>query len=110
MERTFAWCLRIRRLVRDHERRTDTSQAVILWSMTMLMSRRLAARHQDPAPTRAARTCPASALPASPAPPAASAVLWLLRRADALSQPSTTAARRAPSPSPASSAAAINAS
>ncbi|GGW72120.1 IS5 family transposase [Streptomyces xantholiticus] len=34
--------------------RTDTSEAVILWSMAMLMSRRLAARHQVPAPTEAA--------------------------------------------------------
>ncbi|MFI9825810.1 IS5 family transposase [Streptomyces sp. NPDC052013] len=50
VERSFAWCLRSRRLVRDYERRTDTSEAVILWSMTMLMSRRLAARHQRPAP------------------------------------------------------------
>ncbi|MFJ3553177.1 transposase [Streptomyces sp. NPDC090114] len=41
VERSFAWCLRSRRLVRDYERRTDTSEAVILWSMTMLMSRRL---------------------------------------------------------------------
>ncbi|MET9567148.1 transposase [Streptomyces tauricus] len=52
VERSFAWCLRSRRLVRDYERRTDTSETVILWSMTMLMSRRLAARHQQsPAPT-----------------------------------------------------------
>ncbi|MFD3521244.1 transposase [Streptomyces sp. NPDC058653] len=51
VERSFAWCLRSRRQVRDYERRTDTSEAVVLWSMTMLMSRRLAARHrQRPAP------------------------------------------------------------
>ncbi|MBY8845562.1 transposase [Streptomyces sp. SP2-10] len=55
VERSFAWLLRSRRLVRDYERRTDTSEAVILWSMTMLMSRRLAAqRQQRPAPARAA--------------------------------------------------------
>ncbi|WMC88348.1 IS5 family transposase [Streptomyces rochei] len=54
VERSFAWCLRSRCLVRDYERRTDTSEAVVLWSMTMLMSRRLAARHQGPAPMRAA--------------------------------------------------------
>ncbi|MFF0171337.1 IS5 family transposase [Streptomyces prasinus] len=54
VERSFAWLLRSRRLVRDYERRPDTSEAVILWSMTMLMSRRLAARHQQPlAPARA---------------------------------------------------------
>ncbi|WTI30745.1 IS5 family transposase [Streptomyces jietaisiensis] len=54
VERSFAWCLRSRRLVRDYERRTDTSEAVILWSMTMLMGRRLAARGQGPVPARAA--------------------------------------------------------
>ncbi|MFE3144874.1 transposase [Streptomyces scopuliridis] len=53
VERSFAWCLRSRCLVRDYERRTDTSEAVILWSMAMLMSRRLAARHQGRAPTAA---------------------------------------------------------
>ena len=46
VERSFAWCLRSGRLVRDYERRTDTSEAVICWSMTMLMSRRLAAHRQ----------------------------------------------------------------
>lgn len=52
-ERSFAWFLRSRRLVRDYERRSDTSEAVIRWSMTTLMSRRLAARHQQrPAPAR----------------------------------------------------------
>jgi transposase len=55
VERSFAWLLRSRRLVRDYERRTDTSESIVLWSMTMLMSRRLAAqRRQCPAPARAA--------------------------------------------------------
>ncbi len=45
VERSFAWCLRSRRLVRDYERRIDASEAVILWSMTMLMSRRLTVQH-----------------------------------------------------------------
>ena len=55
VERSFAWFLRSRRLVRDYERRTDTSEAVILWSMIMLMSRRLAAqRRQRRTPARAA--------------------------------------------------------
>jgi transposase len=56
VERSFAWFLRSRRLVRDYERRTDNSEAVIRWSMTTLMSRRLAAhhRHQEPVPVRAA--------------------------------------------------------
>ncbi|MFD9607025.1 IS5 family transposase [Streptomyces sp. NPDC059970] len=43
VERTFGWLMRSRRLARDYERRPDTSEALILWSMTMLMTRRLAA-------------------------------------------------------------------
>ncbi|MGQ4366107.1 IS5 family transposase [Streptomyces sp. SAS_272] len=55
VERSFAWLLRSRRLVRDYERRTDTSEAVIRWSMIALMNRRLAARHHHRAvPTQAA--------------------------------------------------------
>ncbi|MFF5985495.1 IS5 family transposase, partial [Streptomyces olindensis] len=54
VERSFAWLLRSRRLVRDYERRTETSEAVVLWSMTMLMSRRLALQHQGPVPVPAA--------------------------------------------------------
>src|SRR5690606_4564028 len=37
VERSFAWFLRSRRLVRDYERRPDTSEAVIRWSMIALM-------------------------------------------------------------------------
>lgn len=44
VERTFAWLLRSRRLARDYERRTDTAEAFIYWSMTRLMTRRLARR------------------------------------------------------------------
>ncbi|MFE1609978.1 transposase [Streptomyces albidoflavus] len=44
VERTFGWLMRSRRLARDYERRSHTSEAMILWSMTMLMTRRLAAR------------------------------------------------------------------
>lgn len=43
VERSFAWLLRSRRLTRDYERRPDSSEAMILWSMTRLMTRRLAA-------------------------------------------------------------------
>ncbi|WP_232838100.1 IS5 family transposase [Streptomyces atratus] len=43
VERTFSWLMRSRRLAHDYERRPDTSEAMILWSMTMLMTRRLAA-------------------------------------------------------------------
>ncbi|MFE6156777.1 transposase [Streptomyces sp. NPDC057889] len=42
VERSFAWLLRSRRLARDYERRPDSSEALIRWSMTMLMIRRLA--------------------------------------------------------------------
>ncbi len=44
VERTFGWLMRTRRLARDYERRTDVAEAMILWSMTKLMSRRLAGR------------------------------------------------------------------
>jgi transposase len=44
VERTFAWLMRSRRLARDYETRTDTSEAMIRWSMAMVMSRRLARR------------------------------------------------------------------
>ncbi|MEU8685764.1 transposase [Streptomyces sp. NPDC048611] len=52
VERTFAWLMRSRRLARDYERRCDSSEAMIRWSMTMLMTRRLAA----PARSRTAPT------------------------------------------------------
>ncbi|MFF7234457.1 transposase [Streptomyces sioyaensis] len=44
VERTLGWLMRSRRLARDHERRPHSSEAMILWSMTTLMTRRLAAR------------------------------------------------------------------
>ncbi|AYV25154.1 Transposase DDE domain protein [Streptomyces sp. ADI95-16] len=44
VERTFAWLMHSRRLVRDYETRTDSSEAMIRWSMSMVMSRRLARR------------------------------------------------------------------
>ncbi|MCZ4603677.1 IS5 family transposase [Streptomyces sp. Lzd4kr] len=44
VERTFAWLMHSRRLARDYETRTNTSEAVIWWSMSMVMSRRLARR------------------------------------------------------------------
>jgi len=44
VERTFAWLMRSRRLARDYERRTDSAEAMIRWSMSMVMSRRLARR------------------------------------------------------------------
>jgi transposase len=44
VERTFAWLMRSRRLARDYESRTDSAEAMIRWSMSMVMSRRLARR------------------------------------------------------------------
>ncbi|MET8454646.1 hypothetical protein [Streptomyces sp. NPDC005209] len=44
VERTNGWLLRTRRLTRDYERTTPAAEAMIYWSMTALMTRRLAAR------------------------------------------------------------------
>ena len=49
VERLFARLMRTRRLARDYERRTTSSKAMIYWSMTLLMTRRLA----RPRPSRA---------------------------------------------------------
>lgn len=45
VERTLSWLMRSRRLARDYETRPESSEAAVLWSMTMLMGRRLA-RHR----------------------------------------------------------------
>ncbi|MFI1368851.1 hypothetical protein [Streptomyces griseochromogenes] len=37
--------MRTRRLARDYERRTAGAEVVIYWSMTLLMTRRLARPH-----------------------------------------------------------------
>jgi transposase len=50
VERTLSWLMRSRRLARDYETLPATSESMILWSMTMLMSRRLA-RRTHPATT-----------------------------------------------------------
>ncbi|SCF80859.1 IS5 family transposase [Streptomyces sp. Ncost-T10-10d] len=42
VERFFAHLMRSRRLVRDFERPTSSAEAMVYWSMTQLMSRRLA--------------------------------------------------------------------
>jgi putative transposase len=42
VERTLGWLGRNRRLSKDYEARTDTSEAMIYWAMTRLMVRRLA--------------------------------------------------------------------
>ncbi|WP_238697874.1 transposase [Streptomyces sp. E5N91] len=45
VERLFAHLMRTRRLARDYERRTTSAEAMIYWSMTMIMTRRLARSH-----------------------------------------------------------------
>ncbi|MFI9588058.1 hypothetical protein ACIHCQ_41175 [Streptomyces sp. NPDC052236] len=44
MERTLSWLMRSRRLVRNYETLPAIPEAMVLWSMTMLMSGRLARR------------------------------------------------------------------
>jgi transposase len=41
VERTFAWISKHRRTVRDYERLPASHEAMILWAMTALMTRRL---------------------------------------------------------------------
>jgi transposase len=53
IERTNAWLMRTRRLARDYERTTASAEAMVRWSMTALMIRRLAGRSRGtgrPAP------------------------------------------------------------
>ncbi|MER5756030.1 IS5 family transposase [Streptomyces sp. NPDC002088] len=45
VERLFAHLMRTRRLARDVERRTTSAEAMSYWSMTLLMTRRLARSH-----------------------------------------------------------------
>ncbi|MCX5250064.1 transposase [Streptomyces sp. NBC_00201] len=45
VERLFAHPMHTRRLARDYERRTTSTEAMIYWSMTLLMTRRLARPH-----------------------------------------------------------------
>lgn len=49
VERFFAHLMRSRRLVRDFERSIASAEAMVYWSMTMLMTRRVA----RPCPSRA---------------------------------------------------------
>ncbi|MGW7091625.1 hypothetical protein [Streptomyces sp. NPDC054874] len=44
VERFFAHLMRSRRLARDFERSTGSAEAMVHWSMTLLMARRLARR------------------------------------------------------------------
>ncbi|MEV6056151.1 transposase [Streptomyces sp. NPDC052107] len=45
VERLFAHLTRTRRLARDFERRTTSAETMVYWSMTLLMTRRLARPH-----------------------------------------------------------------
>ncbi|MEU9469697.1 hypothetical protein AB0D78_24275 [Streptomyces avermitilis] len=45
IERFVAHLMRTRRLARDYERRTASAEAMGYWSMTLLMTRRLARSH-----------------------------------------------------------------
>jgi transposase len=49
IERTFGWLMRYRRLVRDYERTTANSEAMIYWATVIIMTRRLA-RYQNGQP------------------------------------------------------------
>ncbi|MFE2569857.1 IS5 family transposase [Streptomyces mirabilis] len=49
VERLFAHLMRTRRLARDYERRTSSAEAMVYWSMTLLMTRRLARPRPQPA-------------------------------------------------------------
>ena len=42
IERTFGWLMRYRRLARDYERTTASSEAMIYWATVIIMTRRLA--------------------------------------------------------------------
>ncbi|WP_436851069.1 hypothetical protein [Streptomyces hokutonensis] len=46
VERFFAHLLQSRRPVRDFERRPTSAEAMVFWSMTLLMGRRLTARRR----------------------------------------------------------------
>lgn len=54
VERTFAWLMRWRRLVRDYERYPETHEAMVKWAMIGLMVNRLA-RPPGPKPWASAR-------------------------------------------------------
>ncbi|MFI5685597.1 IS5 family transposase [Streptomyces sp. NPDC051636] len=49
VERLFAHLMRTRRLARDFERRTTSAEAMIYWSMSLLMTRRPARSRPQPA-------------------------------------------------------------
>jgi transposase len=54
VERTFGWLMRYRRLARDYERTTASSEAMIYWVTVIIMTRRLA-RYENGQPRPSAR-------------------------------------------------------
>ena len=52
IERTFGWLMRYRRLVRDYERTTANSEAMIYWATVIIMTRRLARYENGQPPPR----------------------------------------------------------
>jgi len=50
VERTFGWLMRYRRLARDYERTTASSEAMIYWATVVIMTRRLARYENDQPP------------------------------------------------------------
>lgn len=52
IERTFGWLMRYRRLVRDYERTTANSEAMIYWATVIIMTRRLARYENGQAPVK----------------------------------------------------------
>lgn len=55
VERTLAWLMHRRRLVRDYERLPATHETMVMWSMTIIMGRRLARRPTPSPPGRVLR-------------------------------------------------------
>ncbi|WAX81244.1 transposase [Streptomyces sp. KMM 9044] len=53
VERTFAWLVNCRRLVRDYERTAAAHESYVRWAMVTLMTRRLAAADHEAAAGRA---------------------------------------------------------
>ncbi len=68
IERTFGWLMRYRRLVRDYERTTADSEAMIYWATIIIMTRRLARyeNHQPPARRWGGDRKPAPVVPQTP--------------------------------------------
>jgi hypothetical protein len=50
--RTFGWLMRYRRLARDYERTTASSEAMIYWATILIMTRRLARYENGQPPTK----------------------------------------------------------